>query len=245
MKSVFRKTFLLFTAAFICLLCCSCTTVLTLNNMGRESFRWDPKDMQVSIRTTTDNNFTEHKTVYVEKKGSLKEYWLPYDFSRRYPSESKITRTLKYPAKGNLPVFAVKVDKNAKPVAVKLRNGQVTAKNTNLNYSFAGLPESVHPYKVTPGDFQLLRKPFWFYRGNNDWNLCVPLKTVDFGDYYHIAVAMIHPGGERYLPPDKIREEERYWNGIGINCARVLFSILPLAFDIATFPVQAVVLTLL
>ena len=73
MKSVFRKTFLLFTAAFICLLCCSCTTVLTLNNMGRESFRWDPKDMQVSIRTTTDNNLTEHKTVYVEKKGSLKE----------------------------------------------------------------------------------------------------------------------------------------------------------------------------
>ena len=52
---------------------------------------------------------------------------------------------------------------------------------------------------------------------------------------------IIHPGGERNLPPEEIRDEERYWNGFGINTARVLCSIFPFAFDVATFPIQLIV----
>ena len=105
MKRLLHKSLFLLSAALLCMLCCSCATALTVQNLGCESFRWQPKDMQVSIRTTTDSNFMEQKTVYITKKGSLKEYRLPYDFYRRLPSEREVTRTVSYPVKGNIPVF--------------------------------------------------------------------------------------------------------------------------------------------
>ena len=68
---------------------------------------------------------------------------------------------------------------------------------------------------------------------------------IDSGGFFLCPGMMILPDGEGCLQLDKIREEMRYRNGIGINCAESCFSILPLAFDIATFPVQVIVLTLL
>ena len=241
MKRLLHKTLFLLSAVWICVLCCSCATALTVHNLGRESFRWQPKEMQVSIHTATDSNFMEQKTVYITKKGSLREYRLPYDFYRRFPSEWEVTRTVAYPVKGNIPVFAVKVEDGAKPVMNRLRYDLVSTNDSRLNYSYAGFVESVRPYKVSPEDFLLLQKPFWFCCGKNDWSLCVPMKPIKMDDYYHIPTMIIHPGGERNLPPEEIRDEERYWNGFGINTARVLCSIIPFAFDIATFPIQLIV----
>ena len=197
--------------------------------------------MQVSIRTTTDSNFMEQKTVYITKKGSLKEYRLPYDFYRRLPFESEVARTVSYPVKGNIPVFAVKVEDGSKPVMSRLRYDLVSTDDSRLNYSYAGFVESVRPFKVSHDDFLLLQKPFWFCRGKNNWLLCVPMKPIKMDDYYHIPTMIVHPGGEHYLFPEEIRDEERYWNGFGINTARVVCSILPFAFDIATFPIQLIV----
>ena len=241
MKKLLHKTLFLLSAALVCMFCCSCATALTVQNLGCESFRWHPKDMQVSIRTTTDSNFMEQKTVHITKKGNLNEYRLPYDFYRRLPKETAMTRTVTFPVKGNIPVFAVKVEKGAKSVMTRLRYGLVSTNDSCLNYSYAGFVESVRPFKVSPDDFQLLQKPFWFCRGKNDWSLCVPMTPIKMDDYYHIPTMIVHPGGERYLPPEEIRDEDRYWNGFGINAARVVCSILPFAFDVATFPIQLIV----
>ncbi|MBE6405688.1 MAG: hypothetical protein E7040_06675 [Lentisphaerae bacterium] len=240
MNAVRRTLFLILPVA-ACVILCSCATALTVENLGRESFRWSPKDMQVTIRTTTDKSFLEHQTVCITKKGTLKEFRVPYDFDQKYPFVSKITRTKEYPVKGNLPVFAVKVKANAVPVMTRHKDGFLITNDSKLNWSYVGMAESVKPYDVTSEDFQSLQKPFWFCRGKNEWFLCVPLQPIRIDDYYQISTMIIHPGGERYLSPEETRNEERYWSGIGINCARFACSIIPLAFDIATFPVQLIV----
>ena len=241
---VFRNLLLLF-PVFACLLLCSCTTAMTWSSLGRETFTWNPEELQVSVRTELDKRFLEHKTIRIVKKGTLRKYFMPYDFSGSLYTEKQITRTIDVPVRGNLPIFTVKIDPKAKPVMIRHKKQQISTDSDLLDYSYVGFAESAHPYSITPEDFALLQKPFWFRRNALDSSYCIPLTPLNVGSAYHIPVVMVKPGGEDYLLPDDLRVEKKHWRGLGITCARVLCCIIPLALDIATSPVQLIVFSLI
>ena len=242
--SMFRKLLLLF-PVFMCLLLCSCATAATWSALGRETFTWNPEDMHISIRTTQDKRFMEHKTVHIVKKGVLKKYFVPYDFNGTFFTEKNISRTIEIPVRGNLPIFTVKIDPGAKPVMRLHKNQQVSTHSNLLDYSYVGFSESAYPYSITPEDFKLLQKPFWFRRNVLDSSCCIPMNPLKIGDYYQIPVVIFKPGGAEYLSPEEQRIEKKYWHGIGISCARILCSILPFALDAATSPIQLIVFSLI
>ena len=89
---VFRKMLLLF-PVFACLLLCSCTTAMTWSSLGRETFTWNPEELQVSVRTELDKRFLEHKTIRIVHgagTGALRSAVHKYLKSKSYVAEFRL-----------------------------------------------------------------------------------------------------------------------------------------------------------
>ena len=220
---------------FLCFLLCSCSTN-TWRYLGCEEFRWSPETMQI----TKNQN---QKSVVLVKHGTLRKYFIPYDFSKSHPTSTEtISRTEEFPVPEKQPFFAVNVDPSAKSLAEKFYKSKQTGfhcKNIKLNP--AESISQIQPVRISPEDYKLLQNPFWYRNEKSDWILCVPEKAVQRSDCFIIPVTCTYRCRFFYEPYMDQTENVRYNDPLTVSY-RIVCWIPAIVFDVVTFPIQIVLL---
>ena len=133
--------------------------------------------------------------------------------------------------------YVTKIDPEAKKsLILPQKNGKIAILYDKLKYSNPGEPGIL--YRISPDEFQQLQSPFWYRLECYDWVLCVPVKTVKLDESFQIRFMFIRtsPGFFYSAAPEVLRKETRLIRENGMEGLRMVFSVLPAVFDVATFP---------
>ena len=229
-----RRVFALL-PVILCFFLCSCSTT-TWQYLGCEEFTWSPDKMQIT-------KTPDQKHVVLVKNGTLRKYFIPYDFSRRYPTSIEtISRTVKFSVPEKQPFFAVKVDPSAKSLAEKYYISKQTGFcYENIKINPAESISQIQPVQIAPEDFKKLQNPFWYQDEECYWNICVPEKAMKYSDYFIIPVTYTYRVRDWHKPYMDQTETLRYKDPLTVSY-RVVCFIPAFVFDVVTFPIQIVLL---